>query len=388
MASIHFDGVGKVFPEGTVALADLDLDVEDGEFMVLVGPSGSGKSTALRIVAGLEDATSGEVKIGERVVNDVEPKDRDIAMVFQSYALYPHMDVESNLGFPLKMRREEKASIASSVRHTADRLEIGKLLDRRPAQLSGGQRQRVALGRAMVRDPLAFLMDEPLSNLDAKLRVEMRAYVSQLHQRLAKTILYVTHDQVEAMTMGDRVAVMRDGRLEQVDEPQTLYDHPASLFVAAFIGSPAMNLLRGTLTALGSEGTVELGSSTLHLPAALLESRPALAARAGQEVVVGIRPEALRPCEDDGPAIEGPVALVESLGCDLLVHVEVDAPAVSAAEVAAGDANGTVPTMATLTARMEPSLKVRAGDRIRLAVDPERLHFFDPRTERALGANP
>ena len=384
MASIHFDRVGKVFNGGTVALAELDLDVADGEFMVLVGPSGSGKSTALRIVAGLEDATSGEVKIGERVVNDVEPKDRDIAMVFQSYALYPHMDVEGNLGFPLKMRREEKAGIAKSVRHTADRLDIGKLLDRRPAQLSGGQRQRVALGRAIVRDPLAFLMDEPLSNLDAKLRVEMRAYVSQLHRRLAKTILYVTHDQVEAMTMGDRVAVMRDGRLEQVDAPQTLYDHPASLFVAAFIGSPAMNLLRGTLAAAGPRASVELGSSTLHLPAALLEARPELGARGGGEVVVGIRPEALRPCSDDGPAIEGPVALVESLGCDLLVHVEVDAPAVSAAAVAGSDTNGAVPGPATLTARLEPSVKVKAGDRIRLALDPERLHFFDPRTEHAL----
>ncbi len=383
MASIHFDGVGKVFPEGTVAVADLDLDVADGEFMVLVGPSGSGKSTALRIVAGLEDATSGEVRIGERVVNDVEPKDRDIAMVFQSYALYPHMDVEGNLGFPLKMRREEKASIAKGVRHTADRLDIRKLLDRRPAQLSGGQRQRVALGRAIVRDPLAFLMDEPLSNLDAKLRVEMRAYVSQLHQRLAKTILYVTHDQVEAMTMGDRVAVMRDGELEQVDAPQRLYDHPASVFVAAFIGSPARNLLRGGLVVLSGEGTVELGSSTLHLPAALLAERSELAARAGEEVVVGIRPEALRPCTDERPGIEGRVALVESLGSDLLVHVEVDAPAVVA--VNGGDANGAMPNLARVTARLEPSVRVSAGDPIRLAVDPERLHFFDPRTERALG---
>jgi multiple sugar transport system ATP-binding protein len=353
--------------------------------MVLVGPSGSGKSTALRIVAGLEDATSGEVRIGERVVNDVEPKDRDIAMVFQSYALYPHMDVAGNLGFPLRMRHEEKASISKSVRGTADRLDIGRLLDRRPAQLSGGQRQRVALGRAIVRDPLAFLMDEPLSNLDAKLRVEMRAYVSQLHQRLAKTILYVTHDQVEAMTMGDRVAVMRDGRLEQVDAPQRLYDHPASLFVAAFIGSPAMNLLRGTLAPAGPQGGVlALGSSSLPLSPALLDARGELAARAGQELVVGIRPEALNPAPSDGPAIEGTIALVESLGSDLLVHVDVDAPSVSAAEVAAGDANGSTPALATLTARVEPSVKAAAGERMRLAVDPERLHFFDARTERAL----
>ncbi len=385
MASIHFDGVSKVFPDGTIALGDLELDVADGEFMVLVGPSGSGKSTALRIVAGLEDATSGEVRIGERVVNDVEPKDRDIAMVFQNYALYPHMDVAGNLGFPLRMRREEKASISKSVQGTADRLDIGKLLRRRPAQLSGGQRQRVALGRAIVRDPLAFLMDEPLSNLDAKLRVEMRAYVSQLHQRLAKTILYVTHDQVEAMTMGDRVAVMRDGKLEQVDAPQALYDHPASLFVAAFIGSPAMNLLRGTLSPTGPGGSaVALGSSSLPLSPALLDARPELAWHAGQELVVGIRPEALHPAPGAGPAIEGTVALVESLGSDLLVHVDVDAPSVSATELAAGDSNGSVPTLGTLTARVEPSVKAATGERIRLAVDPERLHFFDPRTERAL----
>ena len=226
MASIDFEGVGKVFSDGTVALADLDLAIADGEFMVLVGPSGSGKSTALRVVAGLEDATSGTVRIDDRIVNDVEPKDRDIAMVFQSYALYPHMTVEGNLGFPLRMHHQHKAEVAESVLRTANRLEIGNLLDRRPRQLSGGQRQRVALGRAIVRDPLAFLMDEPLSNLDAKLRVEMRAYVRHLHEHLEKTILYVTHDQIEAMTMGERVAVMRDGRLEQVDAPQTLYDHP------------------------------------------------------------------------------------------------------------------------------------------------------------------
>jgi multiple sugar transport system ATP-binding protein len=382
VASIHFDGVGKVFPDGTVALNDLELDVEDGEFMVLVGPSGSGKSTALRIVAGLEDATSGEVRIGDRVVNDVEPKDRDIAMVFQSYALYPHMSVKGNLGFPLKMRGEDKATASQSVRNTADRLEIDKLLERRPAQLSGGQRQRVALGRAIVRDPLAFLMDEPLSNLDAKLRVEMRAYVSQLHQRLAKTILYVTHDQVEAMTMGDRVAVMRDGELEQVDPPQTLYDQPASLFVAAFIGSPAMNLLRGRLVSEGDQTHVELGSSRLHVPADLLRERPALGALPNGEVVVGIRPEALRPVTDSTPALEGPVALVESLGSDLLVHVDIDAPAVVAVE--AGDINAAMPNLARLTARVEPSVRTGTGEQIRLGVEPERLHFFEPRTERAL----
>jgi multiple sugar transport system ATP-binding protein len=382
VASIHFDGVGKVFSEGTVALADLDLDVPDGEFMVLVGPSGSGKSTALRIVAGLEDATSGEVRIGDRVVNDVEPKDRDIAMVFQSYALYPHMTVADNLSFPLRMHHEPKARIAESVGATAGRLEIAGLLDRRPRQLSGGQRQRVALGRAIVRDPVAFLMDEPLSNLDAKLRVEMRAYVRHLHEHLEKTILYVTHDQVEAMTMGERVAVMRDGRLEQVDAPQTLYDRPTSLFVASFIGSPAMNLLRGSLVTGEGEPCLELGSARVPLPAGLLDRRPELAARAGQEVVVGIRPEALVPAPDSAHALEGPVALVESLGCDLLVHVDVDAPAVVAANGA--DTNGVMPNLARLTARVEPSVRVAPPDRIRLSVDPERLHFFDPRSERSL----
>jgi multiple sugar transport system ATP-binding protein len=367
VASIHFEGVSKVFPEGTVAVDDLDLDVDDGQFMVLVGPSGSGKSTALRIVAGLEDATTGTVRIGDRVVNDVEPKDRDIAMVFQSYALYPHMSAADNIGFPLRMRREEKATLRASVRHTAEKLDIAGLLDRRPRQLSGGQRQRVALGRAIVRDPRAFLMDEPLSNLDAKLRVEMRAYVAQLHRRLDKTILYVTHDQVEAMTMGDRVAIMRDGRLEQVDAPQALYDAPASLFVAAFVGSPAMNLLRGRV--VPEDGAVEVGSQRLPL-----RCRPA-----GGEVVVGIRPEALRPAADSEARLEGPVVLVESLGSDLLVHVELDGPAFFAVE------NGDAPPRAArLTARIEPSARVRVGERIRLSVDPERLHFFDPRTERAL----
>ena len=392
MASIHFEGVGKVFPDGTVALEDLDLDIEDGEFVVLVGPSGSGKSTALRILAGLEDATAGTVRIGERVVNDVEPKDRDVAMVFQSYALYPHMSAQDNIGFPLRMRREEKARIRERVAHTAGRLDIGGLLERRPRQLSGGQRQRVALGRAIVREPRAFLMDEPLSNLDAKLRVEMRAYVAQLHRRLGKTIVYVTHDQVEAMTMGDRVAILRDGLLEQVDAPQTLYDRPASLFVAAFMGSPAMNLLRGRIVAEeDTRPVLELGSARLPLPDSVLEARPALMGRVDEEVVVGIRPEALRPADGARAALEGPVVLRESLGSDVLVHVEVDAPAVlageqleAARELAGGDVNGTPPKRARLTARLEPSVRAATGETLRLTVDPARLHFFDPQTERAL----
>jgi multiple sugar transport system ATP-binding protein len=384
VASVHFDGVGKVFPDGTVALEELFLDVEDGEFMVLVGPSGSGKSTALRILAGLEDASSGTVRIGERVVNDVEPKDRDIAMVFQSYALYPHMSVRDNIGFPLRMRREARPTIRERVGHTAGRLDIGTLLERRPRQLSGGQRQRVALGRAIVREPEAFLMDEPLSNLDAKLRVEMRAYVAQLHQRLGKTIVYVTHDQVEAMTMGDRVAILRDGRLEQVDSPQALYDRPANLFVAAFMGSPAMNLLRGRIVVEPTCCLLELGSARLPLPDGMARFR-------GHDVVVGMRPEALHEADGDEPALTGRVELVESLGSDVLVHVELDAAAVlageqleAARELHGNSLNGSPPARATVTARLEPPLAASVGDPIRLAVAPERLHFFDPRTERAL----
>ena len=392
MASIHFEGVGKVFPGGAVALEDLDLDVEDGEFVVLVGPSGSGKSTALRILAGLEDATAGTVRIGERVVNDVEPKDRDVAMVFQSYALYPHMSAQDNIGFPLRMRREEKGKVRERVAHTATKLDIGALLERRPRQLSGGQRQRVALGRAIVREPRAFLMDEPLSNLDAKLRVEMRAYVAQLHRRLAKTILYVTHDQVEAMTMGDRVAILRGGLLEQVDAPQTLYDRPASLFVAAFMGSPAMNLLRGRILAEdGTRCVLQLGSARLPLPDPVLEARPALMDRVDEDVVVGIRPEALRTADGERAALEGPVVLRESLGSDVLVHVEVDAPAVlagerleAAREIGGSEVNGTPPKRARITARLEPSGRAVTGETLRLTVDPTRLHFFDPHTERAL----
>jgi multiple sugar transport system ATP-binding protein len=332
------------------------------------------------------------VRIGERVVNDVEPKDRDVAMVFQSYALYPHMSAQDNIGFPLRMRREEKSNIRERVAHTAARLDIGALLERRPGQLSGGQRQRVALGRAMVREPRAFLMDEPLSNLDAKLRVEMRAYVAQLHRRLGKTIVYVTHDQVEAMTMGDRVAILRDGLLEQVDAPQALYDRPASLFVAAFMGSPAMNLLRGRIVAEDDTRCVlQLGGARLPLPDSVLEARPALMGRVDEEVVVGIRPEALRAASGARAALEGPVVLRESLGSDVLAHVEIDAPGVlageqleAAREIGGGDVNGTPPKRARITARLEPSVRAATGETLRLTADPARLHFFDPHTERAL----
>jgi multiple sugar transport system ATP-binding protein len=363
VASIAFTDVSKVFPDGTRAVDGLDLEVEDGGFTVLVGPSGSGKSTALRMVAGLEETSSGSIRIADRVVNDVAPKDRDIAMVFQSYALYPHMSVEDNLGFALKMRGVPASSRVGAV---SRRLGIGDLLARRPRALSGGQRQRVALGRAIVRQPAAFLMDEPLSNLDAKLRVEMRAYISRLHQELGTTTLYVTHDQTEAMTMGDRVAVMRDGRLEQLDAPQELYDKPANLFVAAFIGSPAMNLLRGRLV----DGHVELGGQRLVLPG---EVRAAPG-----DVVVGIRPEAVSL----GGDLSMEVVLVEALGSDLLVHFRTDAPRVTVSDAFDGEEDAGLESR--FTARLPPDLRVEVGDRLRLGVS--RLHLFDPETGLALRA--
>jgi multiple sugar transport system ATP-binding protein len=377
MASICFSEVSKVFPDGTAAVAALDLEVEDGGFTVLVGPSGSGKSTALRMVAGLEEATAGTIRIADRVVNDVAPKDRDIAMVFQSYALYPHMTVEENLGFALKM--QGVSSRGERVGRVARRLGIGEQLARRPRQLSGGQRQRVALGRAIVRQPAAFLMDEPLSNLDAKLRVEMRAYIARLHQELGTTTLYVTHDQTEAMTMGDRVAVMRDGRLEQVDAPQALYERPANLFVAAFIGSPAMNLLRGRLELVEGRVQVVLGSQRLVLPDEVLDARPVLAGWVDDDVVVGIRPEAVR-VGDGGLDLE--VVLVEALGSDLLVHLRTDASRVTVSDAFDGEEDAGLE--ARLTARLPPDLRVKVGDRLRLAVDMARVHVFDPATGLAL----
>jgi multiple sugar transport system ATP-binding protein len=389
MAQLAFEGVTKVFADGTEAVSDLDLDVGDGELMVLVGPSGSGKSTALRMLAGLEDATAGTIRIGSRVVNDVAPKDRDIAMVFQSYALYPHMDVAGNLGFALRMQRMKRPSIAERVTAAAQRLGLAELVGKRPKNLSGGQRQRVAVGRAIVREPQAFLMDEPLSNLDAKLRVEMRGYLSRLRHELGTTTVYVTHDQVEAMTMGDRVAVMRDGRLVQCDRPQELYDRPADLFVAGFIGSPAMNFARARLERVDSELYMVLGSQRLRLsgavPGAALE-------RGDAPVVVGIRPEALShapPGCDDDEVLEATVELVESLGSDLLVHAAVDAPAVltedqlEVAREVGGDPAADL-ARARFTVRLPPDVPVAAGGRLRLRVSTEHLHFFDPDTTLAV----
>jgi multiple sugar transport system ATP-binding protein len=374
VASLAFSGVSKVFPDGTAAVDGLDLEVADGGFTVLVGPSGSGKSTALRMVAGLEEATTGTIRIADRVVNDVAPKDRDVAMVFQSYALYPHMSVEDNLGFALKMRG---ISASSRVPAVSRRLGIGDLLARRPRQLSGGQRQRVALGRAIVREPAAFLMDEPLSNLDAKLRVEMRAYIARLHQELGTTTLYVTHDQTEAMTMGDRVAVMRDGRLEQVDPPQALYDRPANLFVAAFIGSPAMNLLRGRLEYAHGRVHAVLGGQRLVLPDELLDARPVLAGWVDEEVVLGVRPEAVFL----GGDLLLEVVLVEALGSDLLVHLRVDAVRMTVSDAFDGEEAGLE---SRFTARLPPDTRVAVGDRLPLGIDMSRLHVFDPVTGLAL----
>jgi multiple sugar transport system ATP-binding protein len=389
MAGLAFEGVSKVFPDGTEAVSDFSLEVGDGELMILVGPSGSGKSTALRMLAGLEEATAGTIRIGSRVVNDLAPKDRDIAMVFQSYALYPHMDVAGNLGFGLRMQRMQRATIAERVTAAAQRLGLSDLVSRRPRALSGGQRQRVAVGRAIVREPQVFLMDEPLSNLDAKLRVEMRAYLARLRQELGTTTVYVTHDQIEAMTMGDRVAVMRDGHLEQCDRPQVLYDRPANLFVGGFIGSPEMNFARGHLEHDGDGLQLVLGTQRVSLPSHLPD---AVLARGGEEIVIGIRPETLSYVPagvESDHVIEAPVVLVESLGSDLLVHCELDAPAVlteDQLEVAreVGGHGAAEQVNARVTARLEPDVRVAAGDRVRLGVDVDRIHFFDPDTTLAL----
>jgi multiple sugar transport system ATP-binding protein len=383
MASIGFAGVTKTFDDGTTAVDALDLEISDGEFMVLVGPSGSGKSTALRMLAGLEDVSAGSIRIGDRVVDDMEPKDRDLAMVFQSYALYPHMTVAENMGFALKMQGVARDEIAARVEAAAEKLGISGLLERRPRQLSGGQRQRVALGRAIVRDPAAFLMDEPLSNLDAKLRVEMRAYLARLHQELGTTTVYVTHDQTEAMTMGDRVAVMRDGRLAQCGPPQALYDDPADLFVAGFMGSPAMNLLRARID--GDD--VVVGHQRLALSEAVRRHRPGLAAYDGRDVVVGIRPECVAQSPNGpvaGRTLELDVALTEALGSDLLVHADVDAPLVLTADQADLAQEVTLAAATRMTLRLPPASSARAGSRIRVVIDLERMHFFDPETELAI----
>jgi multiple sugar transport system ATP-binding protein len=380
VAEIAIERLTKEFAGGVVAVDDVTLTIGDGEFMVLVGPSGCGKSTLLRSIAGLEDVTAGTIRIGGRDVTDLTPRERDLAMVFQSYALYPHMTVRQNLGYGLKVRRTAKADLTERVERVARLLRLEELLDRRPAALSGGQRQRVAMGRAIVREPLAFLMDEPLSNLDAKLRVSMRAELASLHARLGATTVYVTHDQVEAMTLGQRVAVMRDGRIEQADTPQALYREPANLFVAAFIGSPAMNLVEAELDRDG----VHFGG--LHIPLAA-EQRPARTGR----IVLGIRPESFEDAafaDPSLPNLDADVVVVEDLGSDAHVIFPLDAVPAQVDELRRDDAEaallGSEGTI--VTARVDARTAAAPGARLRLAVDPATFHWFDRETGAALEA--
>jgi multiple sugar transport system ATP-binding protein len=384
VSEIKLEQVGKVYAGDVRAVDDVNLTVASGEFMVLVGPSGCGKSTLLRMVAGLEEVTEGEIWIGDREVARLAPRDRDIAMVFQNYALYPHMTVAKNLGYGLKVRKTPKAEIERRVQEVGRMLGLEDLLDRRPGALSGGQRQRVAMGRAIVREPAAFLMDEPLSNLDAKLRVDMRAELARLHERLGITTIYVTHDQVEAMTLGTRVAVMRDGTIQQVDTPQTLYREPVNLFVAAFIGSPSMNLVEAEL----GDDAVEFAGFRLPLAA---DRRPA--GRTSGKVILGIRPQDFSDARTADPGlatIEVDAAVVEELGSATHVLFTIDAPPVDVDSVrAASDEGERASLLATdqralFTAEVAEGTVVRPGERIQLAVDPSRLHFFDPETSETL----
>jgi multiple sugar transport system ATP-binding protein len=396
MATVEIEHVTKIYATGSEAVSDLTLDVADGEFMVLVGPSGCGKTTTLRMVAGLEDISEGTVRVGERVVNDLSPRDRDMAMVFQNYALYPHMTVAENIGFALKLRKLPKDEVRAKVEEAARILGLTEHLRRKPGQLSGGQRQRVAMGRAIVREPAVFLMDEPLSNLDAKLRVQMRAEISRIQRRLGVATLYVTHDQIEAMTMGDRVAVLSAGTLQQCDAPQVLYDAPTNLFVAAFIGSPAMNLYRAMLAPDGAG--VRVGEQALELSARMREDR-GLASLRGQELVVGIRPEDLSDSallegdEDAHQQLVGTVELVEALGSEKLVHFRMEAEHVRAPQAvvatqddAEGLEAGEIAGSANVNgvARVDPASALRAGEQARFAVAVDRLHFFDPASGVAL----
>ena len=385
MAELSLEGLTKIYPNGFKAVDELNIDIADGEFLVLVGPSGCGKSTALRMVAGLEEITSGNLSINGDLMNDVEPKDRNIAMVFQNYALYPHLDVEKNIGFALKLSGLSKQEIDSKVSEAAKILELEPLLKNKPAQLSGGQRQRVAMGRAIVRDPSVFLMDEPLSNLDAKLRVQMRAEITRLQHRLEATTLYVTHDQVEAMTMGDRVAVMKDGVLQQIDNPSSLYEKPENLFVAGFIGAPAMNLREAKLTNDNGEWALQIGSTTMPLARGIVENRRSLAQYDGRTVVIGIRPEAMDDANISSnknlPVLSAITELTEALGSDLLVHFPLDAKAVDAGDP---DALKDLDENPLMVARVDPRSQTKPGEKIEISVDTERIHFFDPETRLAI----
>jgi multiple sugar transport system ATP-binding protein len=394
MASITFEKVGKIYPGGTRAITDVNLDISDGEFLVLVGPSGCGKSTLLRMIAGLEEITEGQLKIGERVVNDVTPKDRDIAMVFQNYALYPHMSVYDNMAFGLKLRKMSKDEIKRRVEEAARVLEITEYLARKPKALSGGQRQRVAMGRAIVREPSAFLMDEPLSNLDAKLRVQMRSEIGMLQQRLGTTTVYVTHDQVEAMTMGDRVAVIRKGRLQQIDTPRNLYDNPDNLFVAGFIGSPSMNFVYGKVEGDGDNVYISFAGDRLKIDPNTAAARKSLSNYKGKEVVIGIRPEAFEvvaamPNADPEQTMNIKVGLVEQLGSEAYVHFLKPSPPVITPDIRElladqGTDPATLGDETKFTARVDPDFAPRNGEDAKLVVETSKLHFFDKETGEAI----
>jgi multiple sugar transport system ATP-binding protein len=395
VASVTFEGVGKKYPDGTRAVSGMSLEIADQEFMVLVGPSGCGKTTALRMVAGLEEITEGIVRIGDRVVNHVPARDRDIAMVFQSYALYPHLSVYDNIAFGLRLRSMDKKEIDRRVRDAARILALDEFLNRKPRALSGGQRQRVAMGRAIVREPQTYLMDEPLSNLDAKLRVHMRAEIASLQDTLGVTTIYVTHDQVEAMTMGDRVAVMRKGELQQVAPPQELYERPVNIFVGGFIGSPAMNLVEASIDRRDGSFVAKVGSQELTLDEQAVKARPKLEKYAGRQVVLGIRPESLEdaslaPEISEDRHIKGVVVLREPLGSEIVAHFEVDAPPALTEDVrelardvgqestvqAGGEENGK----AVMVGRFGPRSRVKNGDTIDVAVDTSAVHLFDLET--------
>ena len=396
MAKVVLDQVDKIYDNGFHAVHSLDLDIADGEFLVLVGPSGCGKSTAMRMVAGLEDISGGKLSIGDRVVNDLPPQDRDIAMVFQSYALYPHLSVADNIAYGLKIRKMPKDEIQKRIQRAADMLELNSYLDRKPAQLSGGQRQRVAMGRAIVRDPAVFLMDEPLSNLDAKLRVQMRAEISSVVRSLGTTTIYVTHDQVEAMTMGDRMAVMKAGWLQQAGPPQEVYDNPNNIFVAQFVGSPPMNMVMARLEDSDRGITARIGSNHLDVPHQVLDDRPKLRDYVGKEVVLGLRSEdmddaSLRGDAAQGNSLNGEVTLVEALGSEIVVHFGLDGDSVVTEDtelVAQEAGEGAIDTSGVAgvkwVASFAPRSQVRRGDRIQIVADISRAHWFDPESSGAI----
>jgi multiple sugar transport system ATP-binding protein len=395
MAEVEFSGVDKIFDNGVQAVFDLSLRIRDGEFLVLVGPSGCGKTTALRMVAGLEEISNGTISIGSRVVNDLTPKERDIAMVFQNYALYPHLNVAENIAFGLRLRKTPKETVDERVQWAARLLGLSQYLDRRPKELSGGQRQRVAMGRAIVRQPQVFLMDEPLSNLDAKLRVQMRAEIAHLQRELETTTIYVTHDQVEAMTMGDRVAVMRKGELQQMDEPQRLYSDPANLFVASFIGSPAMNVVEADLSRTNGTYTARIGDQELTVPQSVAAARPALAAYDGRRIALGIRPEQLEDASlvgDGGSRLRGRVLLTEALGSELLAHVELEGKQVLTDDVIEGAVEledvavregleqQAQEQRTTFVGRFDAESEIRPDHIVDMTVDTSKLQLFDLET--------